>query len=331
MKKSDFVEVSGYLRVLEKRLLDHVAIDRIAEAPGPDEALKQISQAGEYDFHGKDYEETLRASHEALYKMAYSNVPEPEVVDIAACRYDFHNIKVALKAEYAGTKIAAGLSGVSSHMLTPQAILSAVQDPSSDKEIPEFVREAVEAARAAYEQEKTPQSIDIAVDKCMFAHMTALCKILDDEFVTGYVQRLIDFYNARALVRSRDMGKGTSFLSGVLAPGGLVETDFYLQGYTKSPSALAGAFYFKYFGDTAKKGIELYERTGNYSELERLFDNSLVQYARQTKMTAYGAGNVFAYIMSKENEIRQIRIIMACKINGISTESLRERLRDNYA
>jgi V/A-type H+-transporting ATPase subunit C len=45
----------------------------------------------------------------------------------------------------------------------------------------------------------------------------------------------------------------------------------------------------------------------------------------------YGPETVFAYIAAKENEIRQARIILTCKANGVSPDVLRERLRDNYA
>ncbi|MDL2274203.1 V-type ATPase subunit, partial [Oscillospiraceae bacterium OttesenSCG-928-G22] len=110
-----------------------------------------------------------------------------------------------------------------------------------------------------------------------------------------------------------------------------VPISFYKEQYNKDFSSLATAFHYKHMGDAVKRGIESYERTGTFSLLERLFDNALIERARQSKYIAFGPENLFSYLVSKENEIRQIRILLTCKLNGIDPALLRERLRENYA
>ncbi|MDK2799758.1 MAG: V/A-type H+/Na+-transporting ATPase subunit [Clostridiales bacterium] len=45
---------------------------------------------------------------------------------------------------------------------------------------------------------------------------------------------------------------------------------------------------------------------------------------------AFGIEPLVAYLMAKENEIKIVRIIMVGKINNISNEIIRERLREAY-
>ena len=42
------------------------------------------------------------------------------------------------------------------------------------------------------------------------------------------------------------------------------------------------------------------------------------------------AGPLAAYILARENEIKSVRIILSGKINNLSDDSLRERVREMY-
>jgi V/A-type H+-transporting ATPase subunit C len=85
------------------------------------------------------------------------------------------------------------------------------------------------------------------------------------------------------------------------------------------------------FGAALKKGVDEFEKSGNFSQLERLLDNHLVEQTTQAKYLTYGPEIIYAYLFSKENEARQVRIILAGKQNGIRPEALKERLRECYA
>ena len=55
-----------------------------------------------------------------------------------------------------------------------------------------------------------------------------------------------------------------------------------------------------------------------------------MNYMKDSKFITSGAMPVLAYIYAKENEIKQVRTIMVGKLNSISEEVIRERLRDAY-
>lgn len=335
MKASDFVSSSGYLRTLEKHLLSTSAIDRIVDASDAQEALRMITQLSEYDFNSlkrlEDYEDVLKKELRRIYLLARSLTNHSCVVDIPACKYDYHNLKAAVKAKYFPQRTPSPF--VYATDTSPQLLEKVVNgdiDPAKS-DLPLHLQSAAVAAVAAFEKENSPQSIDITLDLLMLAHMKELSDKTGNDFIADYVKNLIDFYNLKTLMRVKDTQKGSAVLSKCLAEGGHTEPSFFIQNYGRTLSAMVPVFHFRNFGEAMRLGMEEFDRTGNYSQLERLLDNYLIDQLKQAKYISYGPEVLFAYILNKENEIRQIRILVTCKHNGIKTEALRERLRDNYA
>ena len=59
-------------------------------------------------------------------------------------------------------------------------------------------------------------------------------------------------------------------------------------------------------------------------------DNALCAYLQKSRMVSFGDSVLVAYAAAKENEITAARIIMSGRLGGVSTDSIRERLRDPY-
>lgn len=333
MKNTDFLSMSSYVRVQEKRLLDKNSIDRVADAPSTQEALRMLSQNTDYDFTSlrrpEDYETVVKAELARVYRMAYDVAKNfPALPEILGCKYDFHNVKAALKAKYLGQPDSAPFVEITP---VPAALIAKVVEKFDSKaNLPAHIMQAIVAGSEAFDKSGNPQDIDITVDKLMYTHMMKLAQELGSDFIIGYVRAAVDFYNLKTLMRVKSMQKGTAFLAECMADGGNTDPSFFLQNYGKTAGALSMAFVFKSYGPQLKAGVEAYERGGNYSELERLLDNYLIDYVKSAKRVSFGPEILFAYLVSKENEVRQIRILAACKINQISSEVLKERLRDNY-
>lgn len=333
MKDVDYLSMSTYVRVQEKRLMDTAGMERAADAPSIAEALRMIGQNGDYDFGAlrrpEDYESAVRAELARVYKMAYKTAERiPALPEILGCKYDFHNVKVALKAKFCPQ--AGALPYVKATPVSPELIEKTVQKYDPKANLSANLLEAIVAGEQAYAVSENPQDIDLAVDKRMYAHMSELAGVVGSDFVAGYVRRAIDFYNVKTLMRVKNMQKGSAFLAECIARGGDTDPSLLLAAYGKNAGALSLAFAFKNYGDAFKAGLESYERSGNYSELERLLDNELIRYVQNAKRVSFGPEILFAYLVSKENEIKQVRIVAACKLNGIATAALKERLRENY-
>lgn len=332
MNNIEYVDSSAYIRLQEKKLLKTADLERMADAPDKEELYRLLGQAAAYDFASLgegDPERLLRRELRRAYEMAYGLSKQGELVDILACRYDFHNLKVAMKAHY--WEGDADRPTIEASRLPPERLEAAVAREGEKHDLPQAYLDAVADCRRGFEAGGNPQEIDIVLDRAMYAYMLELCRELDCGFVTEYVRMGIDYLNLRTLVRVKNMQRGTAFLGRCLIPGGLCDTVAFLEAYSKPPGALSASFAFKHFGEQVRQGVEAMEKTGNYSGLERLLDNRLIEYTKQVKYLAFGPQVLFAFLVNKENEIRQIRVLLAGKNNRLDSGALRERLRENYA
>lgn len=334
MNNTDFAKSSAYMRVQEKRLLTTAAFDRIIEVTDKQEVYRMLSQNSDYDFtqmtRSDEYEGMLKDELKRVYGECYKVAGAFRgIVDILAAKYDFHNMKTALKAKHFPQRTRCPYIHVTS--LSCRLIEEYAQDMSAKTDLPSWALSAMSNADAAFVRTGNPQYIDIELDKSQLSHMLSLALSLDNGFITEYVRMLIDFYNTKAMLRVKEMGRDGAFLNEVLCPGGKNSPSFYSKNFGKPISGMGQVFMYKYFGDAVTAGIELFEKTGSFSGLERLLDNFAVEYTKKVKLKSFGPELLFAYILSKENEIRQIRILVTCKENSVPGDEIRERLRDNYA
>ena len=66
------------------------------------------------------------------------------------------------------------------------------------------------------------------------------------------------------------------------------------------------------------------------SAFERWCDNRIIQTIKPQKTNPFSIGPLVAYVIARENEIKTVRIILTCKQNGLSDDSIRERVREMY-
>jgi len=76
--------------------------------------------------------------------------------------------------------------------------------------------------------------------------------------------------------------------------------------------------------------LEAFRKTGRLSEFEKIADNELMNLNKGSKNVIFGPEPLFSYLHAKEAEVKALRIIMVSKINKLSPETIRERLRDLY-
>jgi len=82
---------------------------------------------------------------------------------------------------------------------------------------------------------------------------------------------------------------------------------------------------------TKEKSAKRREYSQFISAFERQCDNELVQYLKTARQTAFGVEPVLAFLLGKQFELKNVRIILAGLRTGCSPEDIRERLRDSYA
>jgi len=315
--RHEYGPAAGFLWEIEKKLLTRDQWQRAIDSSTADEAIRILGD--DYSFneleHVESYEQALQHKLAETYRQMYTLSPKPELVDILNLKYQFHNLKVLVKASvsvHANQNSAYALSTVSA--ISPEDMVK------SDS--PNYLREAYSEMERAYSVNHDPQTIDIESDSRMFKQMLILCECLECTFITTYVKTLIDMFNLKLLMRAQRMQRDSTFLSNSLQMGGLTDHNQLLDFYDKPFSEFAAQFAYKYFGDILKQAADSYDETIGFSTLEKLCDNLLMTLLQRSKYLPIGPEMIFTYILVRENEISRIRMLLACKVNGIPNDVL---------
>ena len=329
---TQFAYAVGKIRALEKRLLDRSRMERMIDARSPEEALKVLLEAGyesgsdDYlDIH--EYEVLLKNEQLKLYKLLKSIAPESEAFDIFQFQNDYHNIKVLLKAEF--------LEENNDYLLVDTGTIPAAElkDMIGERDLagmPDIMRTAVEECIDVFNRTKDPQAIDIILDRASFKQMQEYAANSGYKFVSGLVQLITDLTNIKIFLRARSTGIRQDTLQKILLPGGSIDSRVFIENLNDTLEAFIKFLKSKPYRSICEEGIENFNNTGSLSKMERLVDDYIMSYIRKAKYVALGIEPLIAYLWAKENEIKNARIIMVGKINNISGEVIRERLRETY-
>ncbi|NEZ45925.1 V-type ATP synthase subunit C [Clostridium niameyense] len=332
MDNLNYAHAVGRLRVLETRLLDKTKIDRMIDSSSPKDVLKVLEETEYSNFMAhvnrpEDYEIMLKQALNNLYKLMYEITPEKLVVDVMSVRYDYHNIKVLMKAKILEKNLDS--------LLIPLGTVSIgeIKEYLSSKKgnyINPIMEEGITKALGGFEKDKDPQKIDIVLDAYMYKDMLSKCMKLDYKFLKDYITIQIDLTNIKTLIRAKKQEKQRSFLYDIIIDGGNIDKEKYVQLLNEPYENIWKKLTGNPYEEILKEGIEDYINTGKLSYLEKLSDNFLMEYVKKSKYVAFGLEPIIGFILAKETEIKILRIIMVGKLNKVSPEVIRERLRDIY-
>lgn len=321
IKDTDYLYATMRIRANENSLLTAQAAERMIEAKTPEEAAKVLSEAGYGDASARsfsDIEKTLLAKRLETFALVDEICADKHILEVFALKYDFHNIKTVIKAALTGQEPEPLL--VEGAVIEPQKLLAAFRADELS-ELPAEMANAIGEARETLSHTGDAQYADFILDRACFDMMAKSAKEAGSGFLMGYVALLADAANLRSAVRTYRRGKDAAILRDCLVGGGSIPEGVFLSydfegGFSSTPLAEAAA----YAKETA-------EGKRGFLEFERELDNALINYMKSAKYIAFDERPIIAYIAAKENEAMMIRIIMSGKLEGLSPDEIRSRLR----
>ena len=332
MDRMDYGQSVVTIRILEKRLLTRNRLERMIEAQTPEEVLKLLGET-EYsqdmaDIHGsQDYEIILKRETERVFSIVRNMIKNTGIVDILSLKYDYHNLKVLLKSKITGKDFSSLL--MQAGMIDASKFKAKFESQSND--LPQEIMEAIAEVQKDFEENHNPQRIDIIVDKHYFRNLSRLAKEIDVKVITDYVEGLIDFQNMITLFRVQKQKRDARFLETVIFEGGTISKNKIVASINDNTDTILNKFKKEKLGTYLVKGLEAFRETKRLSELEKISDNYLMELNKESKYVVFGPEPLFTYLVAKEREINAVRMIMVSKINNISSDKIRERLRETYA
>lgn len=332
INEGDYAYAASYIRAVENKLLDNGRFERMLEANGPDEAFKVLIEA-EYGLSGSDtessysYETVLAEEMNKCYSLLSEIAPQIELVNAFRRRHDYFNAKVLLKAEFLGQDAPPIL--MDSGTIEKEAMGRIIRERDYSQLSPIMI-EALEQIYDVFSRAQDPQAIDLILDRASYRQLAYDLKNIDSPFLHELADIIVDVTNIKMFIRARTINKAWDFIKKLLIEGGTVEEKVYFENSDKPVESFIGDLNRSKYADVVRKGFELIEAKKNISELERLLDDYIMDFMRRAKLVVMGVEPLVAYLFAKEAEVRNARIIMTGKINGLPVDMIRERLRSVY-
>jgi len=327
MDRENFIQSSVRIRHAEKKLLTKQQLQRLADAKNLEDAIKLLNETSYSSELSKldrpeNYEQVLSEVLNKTYKEAMEISPEKSLVEILSCKYDYHNLKVLVKENILKEKFDSMYCMLDENEIEAFRELALKNDEGLSKDFKECLD--------FFETTKDPQDIDIFIDKKYFEKVLSLAEGFKLEMITEYFKAIIDFINLRTFIRCRKQNQVKETLEKVLIKGGDVETDKILDMFYEDIEILPIKLKAYKIGRVLSKIVEEYKNTNSLNSFEKSMDDYLVEIVRKAKSIHYGAEVIFSFLFAKEMEIKNLRLILVGKVNGLSADFIKERLREVY-
>jgi len=332
VNQDEYAYSTARIRAKEIKLLDSGRFERMLESATPEEAYKVLTEV-EYGVGTESagnvfsFETLLGEEMKKTYDFLLEVAPQVEVVQAFQRRHDYFNVKVLLKAEFSDQEQSSILMDTGT--FSKDTIRNMMRERDY-KEMTPIMRQAVADVYDAFSRTRDPQTVDLLLDKAAYEQFTADLNAIDNEFLHELARMTVDITNIKMFIRARAINKAWDFMKKIQLSGGEIPESVYFTNSDKDVDSFVNDIKQTKYAEPVRKGWELYKSKKNISAVEKLLDDYFMEFIRRAKLITMGVEPFIAWLFAKEAEIRNARIIMTGKINGLANDLLRERLRLVY-
>ena len=292
MSKTQYTYAVARIRALEVSLFSASTIEQLIACKDVESCLRFLQDKG---WGGTDVpmdaDAILTREREKIWETMEEMHVDMDVFNVLSYTNWFHNLKAAVK------EVCTGKSGANifyEGTPIPKEEMLRIIKEKDYKALPENMQTAAEEAVEALLHSGDGQLCDIIIDRATMEAIKEAGRASKDDIIRDYAESTVAVANIKIAVRALKTAKSLEFLNG--------------NGYAAGAEALKES----------------------PSAFERWCDNRIIQTIKPQKTNPFSLGPLVAYVIARENEIKTVRIILTCKQNGLSDDSIRERVREMY-
>lgn len=322
MSKTQYTYAVARIRALEVSLFSASTIEQLIACKDLESCLRFLQDKG---WGGNDVpmdaDAILTREREKIWETIGEMHVDMDVFNVLSYTNWFHNLKAAVK------EVCTGKSGANIFYegtpIPKEEMLRIIREKDY-KALPENMQAAAEEAVETLLHSGDGQLCDIIIDRATMEAIKEAGRQPQDDIIRDYAESTVAVANIKIAVRSSKTAKSLDFMKRAMAPCDSLNVDGLaraaLAGMDSIIEYLSGNGYLE--GALALKESP--------SAFERWCDNRIIQTIKPQKTNPFSIGPLVAYVIARENEIKTVRIILTCKQNGLSDDSIRERVREMY-
>jgi len=339
--QEEYAFAIGRVRKLEKGLLNKDILDRMIKSSDIVSSLKILTESDlnncYFDLNNPaDFESSLNQELLHTYDIikSISKVSTFNFLYFTfASKYDFHNIKMLIKSKYLK-------KDTSNELFSPigtidiEKLNSAVKDEKYE-DIPDSFEFLIKKTCSEYNKFKDPEMIDFVLDKeryIMIFNKIKEVEIIEEEelFLKRFIKTNIDLNNIINCIRSKIRGEKKAFTRAFLIPEGDFKIENIVEIYDSPLSSWFEKLIHTDYKNIVETGVNYFQKNNSVMELEKQRDNFILNFSKIGKYITFGIEPLVGFITAKENDLKNIRIILSGKLNKLSPDEIKERVRDTY-
>ncbi len=322
MAKPDYIYAVARIRAKELLCFGSPAMEQLMACKTYEECLRMLNEKGWGNGSaGQTPESLLDGERNKTWEQLRELVEDMSVFDVFLYANDYHNLKAAIKENYAPSH---GADIYSSNGTIDPAVFRQAADEHDFSVLPAGMRDAAEEAMSVLRETGDGQLCDIIIDKAALNAILQAGKASGDPLLAFYAEPTVATANIKTAVRCQKTGKSLAFIQRALAECDTLDVSLLAQTAVESFEAM-----IEYLGRTCYSGAAE-ALTQSASAFERWCDNRLIEKIRPQKYETSTIGPLAAWLLARENEIKTVRILLSGKRNGLSDDAIRERLREMY-
>ena len=339
--QEEYAFANGIVRKLEKELLTKELLDRMIKSSDALSALKILTESdlNDYSFNlnnPADFEHSLNQELLHTYDII-KNISKVSTFNflyfIFACKYDFHNIKMLVKSKYLKKDISNELLSPIGTIDVEKLNLAIKNEKYED--LPDSFEFLIKKTFSEYSKFKDPEIIDFILDKeryiMIFNKITEVEIIeTEEDFLRRFIKINIDLNNIVSCIRAKIRGERKSLAKEFLISEGDFKIENIIEIYDSPLSSWFEKLIHTDYKNVIETGVHYFQKNNSLMELERLRDNFILNFSKIGKYITFGIEPLIGFITAKENDIKNIRIILSGKLNKLSPDQIKERIRDTY-
>ena len=333
MKDTVYGSSNVLIRIYENDLLTRSHFERMLTADSFEDAvnvLRETPYRNDVDRikEDKSYDEMFMNELHQTFKELLKIVPNKELIELAGLRYAYHNLKVLFKEEFTNQDL--------DHLFIPigrypvSELRQAVRTGESDV-LPAEYMDSILELQEDYDQYQNVQSVDIILDRRYFTHLRLLADQTGEEGVPELIETFIDYNNISTLVRGMKQNRTRNFLLTVLSSSGSIPKEDLLEIADNGQQYALQYFRTSKYRKLIDQSVDTETNELSSVRIDHQTDDAYMNTMRDARLQSFGPMPVLAYLYAKEIEVKNLRLILSGKENGVPADAIRERMRLNYA
>lgn len=312
----------GRIGVLKRSALTKAQIERLLAAPQLAEAQRVLADIG---FLAADQTDFQAAADQHIRKtcdLIRAVTTDSRMTDCFFLRYDAHNLKVLIKSR----QLAHAPEFLSSCGSIDVEILRHCVADRTYAQLPRELAEGLKRLEKRIAVEFDPLLVDAELDKAMYRQIFRNLEGKRHTLAFRYFQAKADLVNLIMLLRVRAMGKDAAFFEGLALDGGNAGKKNFISAFADNDQLvrLMGSY-----GMAMKQAAQvavLDVRKLPY--FEKAADDYLYGLFKPYRYASEAVEVLLAYLLHRQREAADVRLILTAKINGFAPEAVQERVRE---